>query len=94
MVNQNELAAILGQRAALAKAKESLDAAEDALLKRLKRREKVEPGTFRAEVKRWERRDVSWKAVVIREKGQEYADRVLASTRPKKYTALVVEVAA
>jgi hypothetical protein len=54
----------------------------------------VAGGVLTAFIKTWERRDVSWKAVVEREIGEEYAKRVLAATQPQKYSKLVVEAAA
>jgi len=51
---------------------------------------KVEPGAHTAQLKTSERRNVSWKAVVIRLKGTGYASRILSCTKPKTYTKLVV----
>ncbi len=51
---------------------------------------KVEPGAHTAQLKITERRNVSWKAVVIRLKGSGYASRILSCTKPKTYTKLVV----
>ncbi len=50
----------------------------------------VEPGAHTAQLKTSERRNVSWKAVVIRLKGTGYASRILSCTKPKTYTKLVV----
>jgi hypothetical protein len=50
----------------------------------------VEAGLFRASLKVTERTNVSWKTVVERELGGDYARRVLASTKPDKYVNLVV----
>ena len=51
---------------------------------------KVELGAHTAQLKTTERRNVSWKAVVIRLKGTGYASRILSCTKPKTYTKLVV----
>jgi len=50
----------------------------------------VEPGSHTAQLKTSERRNVSWKDVVIRLKGSGYASRILSCTKPKTYTKLVV----
>ncbi len=50
----------------------------------------VEKGAHTAQLKTSERRNVSWKAVVIRLKGSGYASRILSCTKPKTYTKLVV----
>jgi hypothetical protein len=36
---------------------------------------------------------VAWKQVLVREKGEEFADRVFNATKPDKYESLVVEIA-
>jgi len=50
----------------------------------------VESGTHRANLKTTERRNVSWRSVVERLKGEGYARRVLSATKPKQYTKLIV----
>ncbi len=50
----------------------------------------VEKGTHTAQLKTSERRNVSWKNVVIRLKGTGYVSQVLSHTKPKTYTKLVV----
>jgi len=50
----------------------------------------VEDGLFRAFLKTTERRSVAWKSIVERELGEGYANRVLAATKPDKFTTLVV----
>lgn len=52
---------------------------------------KVEDGPRTAKVETIERRSVSWKDVVIREKGEGYAKQVLASTKPSFSSKLVVK---
>ena len=50
----------------------------------------VEPGAHTAQLKTTERRNVSWKKVVIRLKSEGYANKVLSATKPTTYTKLVV----
>ncbi len=50
----------------------------------------VEPGAHTAQLKTSERRNVSWKAVVIRLKGTGYVSRILSCTKPKTFLKLVV----
>ena len=50
----------------------------------------VEQGTHVANLKVTERRNVQWKSVVIRLKGEGYTRRVLSSTKPKTYVRLIV----
>ncbi len=50
----------------------------------------VESGLLRAFLKIIERRSVPWKQVVERKLGVDYAKRVLASTKPDRFTHLVV----
>lgn len=52
---------------------------------------KVEAGSRTAKVETIERRSVSWKDVVIREKGEGYAKQVLAATKPSFSKKLVVK---
>jgi hypothetical protein len=80
------------KRAAVEAAKQEISTLEEALLNRLKAGDAVKPGLFAARVKVFERRNVAWRSVVERECGVEYAERVLASTRPATYENLVVEV--
>ncbi len=51
---------------------------------------KVEPGNHTAKLRITERRNVSWKKVVIRLKSEGYANKVLSATKPSTYTKLVV----
>ncbi len=50
----------------------------------------VEPGNHTAKLRTTERRNVSWKKVVIRLKSEGYANKVLSATKPCTYTKLVV----
>jgi len=51
---------------------------------------KVEPGAHTAQLRSTERRNISWKKVVIRLKSEGYANKVLSATKPTTYTKLVV----
>lgn len=87
---QFELAHVLELR----RQRETLDGliagAEAAIRAALEAGAEVQPGTFSAFLKVTERRSVAWKAVVERELGAEYAVRVLAATKPDKFSALVI----
>ena len=50
----------------------------------------VEPGAHTAQLKTTQRRNVSWKNVVIRLKGSGYVSQVLSHTKPKTYIKLAV----
>ncbi len=50
----------------------------------------VEKGTHTAQLKTSERRNVSWKSVVVRLKGSGYVRQVLSHTKPKTFLKLVV----
>lgn len=93
-ITQRVLATLLAKRAKFAEAEKEITALEDKLLAALKSGSKVQAGVFTAYVKTWERRSVAWKQIVIREQGQEFADRVFNSTKPEKHENLVVETAA
>jgi len=92
-ITQATLSAILRRRKKISDMQADLEELETALTSDLKAGYEVAPGILVARVKEWERRNVAWKQIVAREKGQEYADRVLAATKPEKYESLVVEAA-
>jgi len=50
----------------------------------------VESGIHNAQLKTTERRNVQWKSVVIRLKGEGYASQVLSSTKPETFIKLLV----
>ncbi len=50
----------------------------------------VEPGSHTAQLKTTQRRNVSWKNVVIRLKGSGYVNQVLSHTKPKTFLKLAV----
>ncbi len=63
---------------------------EQKLITSLSSDAEVEPGSHTAQLKTTQRRNVSWKNVVIRLKGSGYVSRILSCTKPKTYTKLVV----
>ena len=89
-VTQDRLTEIITLRQQIEELEKQLGEAQIDVKTALESGAEVEPGLFRATLKVTERTNVSWKSVVERELGDAYAKRVLASTRPDKYTHLVV----
>ena len=92
-ITQDALRFVAEKKAVIARLEEELKAAEATVLEALKAGAAVAAGLLTARLKTWERRNVAWKDIVIREQGKDYADRVLNATRPDKYESLVVEIA-
>ena len=92
-ITQEALRIVAENKAAIARLEEELKVAETTVLEALKAGAAVTAGLLTVRLKTWERRNVGWKGIVIRERGKEYADRVLNATRPDRYEALVVEAA-
>ena len=63
---------------------------EQKLITSLSSGAEVELGAHTAQLKTNQRRNVSWKDVVIRLKSSGYASRILSCTKPTTYTKLVV----
>ncbi len=63
---------------------------EHTLIASLSNGAEVEPGSHTAQLKTNQRRNVSWKGVVIRLKGSGYVSQVLSHTKPKTFLKLVV----
>lgn len=93
-ISQKQLRDYLLAKKRHEQAGERLKAKEQEFQAALESGATVAGGVLTAFIKTWERRDVSWKAVVERELGPEYTTRVLAGTQPQKYSKLVVEAAA
>jgi hypothetical protein len=91
-ITQETLRMIAKRRAQIEELQFQVKASEQLVLERLKIGAMVAPGLLTARVKTFERRNVAWKEVVVREQGQDYADRVLAATKPDKYESLIVEL--
>ena len=89
-VTQDALAEIIALRQQIEDLEKRLGEAQTDVKSALEAGAEVEPGLFRASLKVTERTNVSWKSVVERELGADYAKRVLASTKPDKYVSLVV----
>ena len=91
-ISQKTLSAIIRRRKRISDLQTELDGLEGALKADLQAGAVVQQGLFTGYIKTWERRNVAWKEIVVREKGKEYADRVLAGTKADKHESLVVEV--
>lgn len=89
-ITQFELGAVLSLRNRARQLEEQIAEAERSIRDRLESGSAVEDGIFRAYMKTTERRSVAWKAVVERELGEDYATRVLAATKPDKFSTLIV----
>lgn len=89
-ISQNELGHILEMRRQREALDEQIKESEISIRAALEAGATVEGGLFRAFLKTTERRSVAWKAIVERELGEGYANRVLAATKPDKFTTLVV----
>jgi hypothetical protein len=97
VISQVELELILSLRARLTKLEEEASAAETSLKTRLEAGASVESGDHTATLKESYRRNVAWKAVVVRlaerlkMNGEAYARRVLSATKPTRHVNVVIE---
>ena len=89
-VKQDRLAEIITLRQQIEELEKQLGEAQTDVRTALESGAEVEAGLFRASLKITERTNVSWKTVVSRELGEDYAKRVLAATKPDKYVHLIV----
>ena len=89
-VTQETLAYILTLKGEIAERKKALEEAEAEVQAALEVSVPVQPGLLRAFLKIIERRCVPWKQVVERKLGVDFAKRVLAGTKPDRFTHLVV----
>jgi hypothetical protein len=96
-ITQLELELLLSLRNRLKKLEDQVAAEEARLTARLEAGASVDPGVHVAEIKESWRRNVSWKSICIRLAkrlkldGAAYCARVLASTKPTRSIALIVE---
>ena|SRR5258708_5265655 len=91
-ISQEHLTRIIELRRQIGLLESSLTVAESEVKLALEAGAEVEAGLFRASLKLTKRRNVSWKNVVERELGDDYAARVLSATRPDTYTSLEVSL--
>ncbi len=89
-ITQEKLAYILTLKGEIAERKKALEETEAEVQAALEDSLPVESGLLRAFLKTVERRSVPWKQVVERKLGVDYAKRVLAGTKPDRFTHLVV----
>ena len=89
-ITQEKLAYVLTLRGEIAERKKALEEAETEVQAALEDSVPIQPGLLRAFLKIIERRSVPWKQVVERKLGVDYAKRVLAGTKPDRFTHLVV----
>jgi len=95
-ITQLELELFLSLRNKLANLEKQVAVEETALRCRIEAGATVDPGVHVAELKEHSRRNVAWKAVVVRlavrlkMDGEAYCDRVLAATKPTKTFSLEV----
>lgn len=92
-ITQKSLRSVVKLQAQLAALSEKLKSAEASVFDALKGGAEVQSGLLSAHIKTFERRNVAWKKIVEREKGEEFAARILAATHADKYENLVVELA-
>ena len=90
-ISQSTLSKILLKKKRIAELEAEVKASEEQILVALKDGVAVQRGVLATYIKTWERRSPSWKGVVERELGEDYAARVLAGTKAQTYTSLVIE---
>ena len=90
VITQEKLAYLLTLKGEIQERKKALEEVEAEVQVALEASVPVQPGLLRAFLKTVERRSVQWKQVVERKLGVDYAKRVLASTKPDRFTHLVV----
>ena len=96
-ISQEELGLYLSLLGRLKQLEAQIATEEHSLRARLASGARVQPGDHTAELKENFRRNVAWKAIVMRLAlrlkldGEKYCDRVLAGTRPTRTVSLIVE---
>jgi hypothetical protein len=93
-ISQTTLSKVLLAKKRIAELEAEVKAGEEEILTALKDGAMVQDGVLTSYIKSWERRSPSWKSVVERELGKDYATRVLAATKPDTYTSLIIEAVA
>ena len=95
-ITQLELTVLLSLRGRLHQLEEQVKQAEKSIKTRLENGTALEPGDHRAELKEYFRRNVVWKAVVIRLaerlrlNGETYCAKVLNSTKSTRTVSVVI----
>jgi hypothetical protein len=89
-ISQKDLAEVIRLRQSIEVMGKTLKDLEARTMAALEAGAGVEPGMLRAAIKMFERRNVSWKDVVLRECGEAFVTRVLAATKPDQYSKLEV----
>ncbi len=89
-IPQATLTHILQLRGEIKEQQKTLEQLEGQVQAALEDSVPLEPGLLRAFLKIIERRSVPWKQVVERKLGVDFAKRVLAGTKPDRFTHLVV----
>ena len=96
-ISQLEIQMLLNLRGRLKQLQDQISAHEESFKARLEAGAVIEPGDHTATLKENFRRNVAWKAVVLRLAfrlkldGEAYCNRVLAGTRPTRTISLIVE---
>ena len=96
-ITQLELTEFLSLRGRLHQLEQQIKQAEQSIKTRLENGAALEPDDHRAELKENFRRNVAWKAVVIRlaerlqMNGEAYCAKVLNSTKPTRTISVVIE---
>ena len=89
-ISQFQLARYVALQNQIEALKEEQKELADGLMGALSSGAQIEPGTHMAKLRTCERRSVAWKDVVVRVKGREFAEAILATTEPTTYTKLIV----
>lgn len=71
--------------------KAELSDLENGVIKRLKKGEKVEPGSLQVILNRTERRTPPWKALLEQIKGRAYIEKVIKDTNPTETEVLIID---
>jgi hypothetical protein len=96
-ITQTEVELLLSLRGRLKQLEEQVSAEEESLKARLESGAVVEPGDHTVSLKESFRRNVAWKAIVIRlalrlkMDGEAYCARVLAATQPGRTVSVHID---
>ena len=90
-ISQFDLARLATLSATLENMRAEYSDLQEYLIHQLSSGGKVEQGARTAFLKSHVRRSVAWKSVVVRLKGEGYANNVLSHTKPTVITKLIVK---